>query len=124
MTTPYWNYPYRIDGSGHTARADEDTHIRQMIYQVLFTAPGERVNRPDFGCGLTRMVFMPNGSPLATATQFLVHSALTRWLDGVIRVQAVDVTSQDSSIVVRVVYSRLGSGHTTMAQFSSSGVAR
>ena len=118
---PYWDFPYHIDGSGHTARADEDHHIREMIYQVLFTAAGERVNRPDFGCGLNRLVFMPNSSALATATQYLVHGALTRWLDPVIKVEAVDVTSQDSTIVVRVVYSNRSTGQTTVAQFSSAG---
>jgi hypothetical protein len=119
----YFNHPYRIDGSGHTARADEDDHIRQMIFQVLFTAAGERVNRPDFGCGLNRMVFMPNGSALATATQFLVQGALTRWLDSVIKVEAVDVTNQDGTIVVRVVYSKLGAGQTIAVQFSSQGAS-
>lgn len=118
----YWDFPYRIDGSGHTARADEDHHIRQMIFQVLFTAAGERVNRPDFGCGINRMVFMPNSSALATATQYLVHGALSRSLDSVIKVEAVDVTSQDGTIVVRVVYSKRGTGQTGVAQFTNAGV--
>ena len=62
-----------------------------MIEQVLFTNPGERVNRPDFGCGLQRMVFMPNSQPLAAATQVLVKSALQKWLEKEIQVEKVDV---------------------------------
>jgi phage baseplate assembly protein W len=58
-------YPYSFDGRGRTAQADDDDHIRQMIEEVLFTAPGERVNRPDFGCGLLQMVFAPNSSEVA-----------------------------------------------------------
>ena len=69
MNGTYLNYPFFIDGRGRSAATDRDHHIRQMIEQVLFTNPGERVNRPDFGCGLRRMVFMPNGQPLAAATR-------------------------------------------------------
>ena len=53
-------YPYQFDARGHTATADEDAWIRGLIEQVLFTAPGERVMRPDFGCGLAQLVFAPN----------------------------------------------------------------
>ena len=77
-------YPYSFDGRGRTAQANDDDHIREMIEQVLFTAPGERVNRPDFGCGLLQMVFAPNGSELATATQFLVQGALQQAVGDVI----------------------------------------
>ena len=58
---------------------------------MLFTAPGERVNRPTFGSGVLRLVFEPGGAELATATQFLVQSALQQWLADVVEVQAVDV---------------------------------
>ena len=65
-------YPYRIDGRGRTAAAAQDTHIRDMIEQVLFTAPGERVNRPDFSSGLLRLAFEPNSDALAATLQFTV----------------------------------------------------
>lgn len=120
--TPYWDFPYRIDGSGHTARTDEDDHVRDLIFQVLFTTAGERVNRPDFGCGLKHLTFMPNGTVLAAATQYLVQGALTRWLSGVITVQAVQVTAAESTLTVRVVYSKLSSGVSTTVQFSQPGL--
>jgi phage baseplate assembly protein W len=117
----YWAFPYAIDGSGHTARTDEDRHIRDLIYQVLFTTAGERVNRPDFGCGLKQLTFMPNGTVLATATQYLVHGALTRWLDAIIKVEAVEVTAEDASLVVRIVYSKRSTGETAAVQFTPPG---
>src|SRR5215472_9805173 len=98
------DYPFAIDGQGRTATTDVNGHIRDMIEQVLFTDPGERVNRPDFGCGLKRLLFAPNSQPLAAATQMLVKSALQKWLETEIRVQAVDVTAVDSQLTVTVTY--------------------
>lgn len=117
----YWDFPYRIDGSGHTARTNEDDHIRDLIYQVLFTTPGERVNRPDFGCGLKHMTFMPNGSVQATATQYLVQGALIRWLDSIIKVVAVEVTASEATLTVSVVYSKRSTGETVAVQFTPPG---
>jgi uncharacterized protein len=98
------DYPFHLDGSGRTSRANEEKHIRDMIEQVLFTSPGERVNRPDFGCGLMQLVFAPNSGELATATQYLVQGALQRWLGELILVEAVEVNSEDSSLRVTVRY--------------------
>jgi Bacteriophage baseplate protein W len=123
VTNGYWSFPDRIDGSGHTARTDRDRHIRDMIYQVLFTTAGERVNRPDFGCGVLHLPFMPNGSVLATATQYLVQGSLTRWLDSVIQVLAVEVTAQDSTLTVRVEYTNRSTGETTTVQFTPPGAS-
>jgi uncharacterized protein len=98
------DYPYRIGKNGRTAGTDDDDHIRDMIEQVLFTTPGERVNRPTFGCGLLQMLFAPNSPEVATATQFIVQSALQQWLGELIRVEAVDVQSEDSTLRVSVNY--------------------
>ena len=82
------NYPWQTDRRGRTAQADsDDAHIRQLIEQVLFTAPGERVNRPSFGSGLMQLVFAPNSPELATATKFLVQGALQQWLGDLIQVE-------------------------------------
>ena len=64
-------FPYRYDGRGRTAEVDDDRHVRDLIKQLLFTAPGERVNRPTFGCGLAHLVLEPLSDELATATQSL-----------------------------------------------------
>jgi len=74
----YFDFPYHVDGRGRTAETGEDDHIRDLIHQVLFTSPGERVNRPDFGCGVAQLVFQPNSDTLAAATQFLILGAELR----------------------------------------------
>ncbi|MFO7634630.1 MAG: GPW/gp25 family protein [Caldilinea sp.] len=97
-------YPYAIDGSGRTASADDDEHIRQMIEQLLFTAPGERVNRPAFGTGLRQLLFAPNSPELATATEFMVQGALQEVMGELIRVEAVDVVAEESTLHITVQY--------------------
>ncbi len=103
MTTQF-KYPYNIDQRGRTASATEEEHVRQLIEQVLFTALGERVNRPTFGSGVNQLVFAPNSGELASATQFMVQGALQQWLAEIIRVESVSVTSEDSSLNVVVQY--------------------
>ncbi len=98
------DYPYHFDGGGRTALAGSDKHIRDLIEQVLFTAPGERVNRPTFGCDIPRLIFSPNSDAQAAATQALVQSSLQQWLGELIEVEAVEVQNVDSSLTVYVQY--------------------
>jgi uncharacterized protein len=98
------DYPFHFDSRGRTAETTDDDHIRDMIEQVLFTSPGERVNRPTFGSGLMQLVFAPNSDELAAATQLLVQGALQQWLGHLIQVQAVEVRSEDASLLVTVKY--------------------
>jgi phage baseplate assembly protein W len=97
-------YPYRFDGTGGTALATGDDHIRDLIEQTLFTSPGERVNRPTFGTGVMQLIFAPNSEALSTATQFLVQGALQQWLGDLIQVEAVEVASEDATLTVTVQY--------------------
>ena len=115
------DYPFHFDGRGHTAAADDDQHIRDLIEQVLFTAPGERVNRPDFGSGLMQLVFAPNSDELAAATQFLVQGALQQWLGDLIETEAVEVRSEDSMLRVSVQYRVRRSGERQTAEFTRGG---
>ena len=85
------DFPFQIDGRGRTAAATDDDHIRDMIEQLLFTNPGERVNRPGFGSGLLQMVFQPNSTELAAALQFTLQGSLQQWLGDLIQLQAVQV---------------------------------
>ncbi|GAA4759425.1 GPW/gp25 family protein [Actinomycetospora chibensis] len=96
------DFPFTVDVRGRTATVADDGHVRDMIEQVLFTAPGERVNRPDFGCGLIQLVHAPNSPELATALQFTIQAALQRWLGDVIELQDVDVESDESIIQITV----------------------
>lgn len=108
------DYPYHYDNNGRTATTPEDGHIRDMIEQVLFTSPGERVNRPDFGCGILQLVFEPNSDIIATTTQMIVHSALQQWLSDLILVEDVTVESVESTLSITVRYMvRRTQMHTT-----------
>ena len=98
------DYPFHFNSSGRTADTKEQEHIRDLIEQVLFTSPGERVNRPTFGCGLMQLIFAPNSDELATATQYLVHGSLQQWLGDLIQVSEVTVSSEESTINVTVKY--------------------
>jgi phage baseplate assembly protein W len=98
------DFPFHFDQQGRTASTDDDDHIRDMIEELLFTSPGERVNRPDFGSGLLQMVFAPNSPEMAAALQFTAQGALQRYLGDLIDLQSLEVVSQDSSLSVTVKY--------------------
>ena len=115
------DYPYHFDGRGRTATTGEVDHIRDLIEQVLFTSPGERVMRPDFGAGLLALVFEPNSSTLAATTQFLVQSALQQHLSHLIAVDAVTVDNLDATLQVTVRYSVIADGQTQQASFAVPG---
>ncbi|WP_321416908.1 GPW/gp25 family protein [uncultured Desulfobacter sp.] len=98
------DYPFSFDHMGKTAASTDDDHIRNLIEQVLFTSPGERINRPDFGCGLLQLVFQPNSPELAAATQFTAQGALQQWLGDLIQVEAVTVDCDEATLQVQVQY--------------------
>ncbi len=119
-------FPFRIDARGRTAESGYDDHVRDMIEQLLFTSPGERVMRPDFGCGLLDLVFAPNSPELASALQLSVHAALQRWLGDVIDVGALDVSSQDNAVRVHLSYTvrRTGTHRADeLFEYEGGGVA-
>src|SRR4051794_6735867 len=98
------DFPFHFDNRGRTAATDDDDHIRDMIEEFLFTNPGERVNRPDFGSGLLQLVFAPNSPELAATLQVTIQAGLQRWLSDLIVVQKVEVTSEDAELHVLVQY--------------------
>ena len=98
------DFPFSFDSRGRTALAASDDHVREMIEQLIFTNPGERVNRPDFGSGLLQLVFAPNSEELAATVQFTLQAALQRWLGDVISVSDLEVTSTDSTISIEIDY--------------------
>ncbi|HEX9511214.1 MAG TPA: GPW/gp25 family protein [Puia sp.] len=112
-------FPLQFDAIGHTATATDNGHIRDMIEQVLFTSPGERVNRPTFGSGLMQLVFQPNSDALSSTTQFLVQGALLQWLGDIIIVNEVQVIHQDSTLQITVSYTVRASQQTFSATFSN-----
>ena len=112
------SYPFRIDGRGRVADTAWNDHIRHLIEQLLFTAPGERVNRPTFGTGLMQLVFAPNSKELATATEFMVRGALQQWLGELIQLEGLEVSSEDSTIHVTVQYTVRRTKQREVAEFT------
>src|SRR4051812_6362399 len=118
------NFPYRFDGRGRTREAASlDEYVKQLVEQVLFTSPGERVNLPDFGSGLLQLPFAPNSVELAAATQFAVQGALQKWLSGYAKVISVDASAEEATVTVTVVYSLLNSDVTQVQTFVHGGAA-
>ncbi len=115
------DFPLHVDGRGRTAEIDFEGHVRDLIDQVLFTQPGERVNRPTFGTGLQQLVFAPNSEEVATAVQFLVQGALQQWLADAIQVEAVEVENVDATLQVTVQYVLRRSQQRRVARFSQTG---
>jgi len=89
----YLDYPYGVGGRGVPNTTAATSHLQQLILQVLFTNPGERINLPQFGAGVQRLLFAPSSDALRTSTQFLISSSLSQWLGDRIVVQQVNVTS-------------------------------
>ena len=114
------DYPFHFDSRGRTATADDDDHIRDLIEEFLFTNPGERVNRPDFGSGLLQMVFAPNSPEIASALQLTIQSGLQRWLSDLVVVQKVEVTSEDSTLNVLVQYVVRRTNQAQIATFTQN----
>ena len=112
------DFPFHFDHRGRTAATDDDDHIRDLIEEFLFTNPGERANRPDFGSGLLQMVFAPNSPEIASALQFTIQAGLQRWLGDVITAQKVEVTSEDSTLRVLVQYVVKRTNQTQTATFT------
>lgn len=99
-------YPISVDPArGRLSQeTDFNAHITQLVMQVLLTAPGERINRPDFGCGVKRLVFAPGGDVAATLAQTTVYQALNKWLSSAITVTEVTAQAMDSILQIRVGY--------------------
>lgn len=100
-------YPYAVGSASVAQTAAPDRHLRDLILSVLFTNPGERVNLPEFGAGIGRLVFAPSGSALAATAQFLITTNLQRWLGDLIAVQGVGVTSDagaEETVTIEITY--------------------
>jgi hypothetical protein len=105
-------FPFAIDaGAGALAEEnDYERYIRQLIRQVLLTAQGERINRPDFGAGIRKLVFAPASPATASLTQTLVYEALSNWLSSLIRIEQVTVAAIEERIEIGVDYTVIAEG--------------
>ena len=108
MSAPFTSiyHPFGVDAGRGRIAEEEDyaEHVEQMMRQVLFTAPGERINRPDFGCGLKRLVFAPNNVVSASLAQVTIFQALTTWLGSAITVNDVKAVAIEERLEITIAY--------------------
>jgi uncharacterized protein len=114
-------FTYQFDGRGRTQEAVIQDYVTQLVEQVLFTSPGERVNLPDFGSGLLQLPFAPNSVEMAAATQFALQGALQKWLSTYLKVQSVTASAVDSTLTVTVSYVLLSTDVTQVQTFVYGG---
>jgi phage baseplate assembly protein W len=115
-------FPYQYDARGRTADPPDDRHVREMIEQLLFTSPGERVNRPTWGSGVLNLLFAGNSPELAAAAQLTVNGALQQWLGDLIHIEGVKVASNDSQLSITVQYIIRRSQERHTAEFTKSAL--
>lgn len=118
MAERYLTYPFRIYADGRLSTSQGDAYLRELIEQILFTNPGERVNLPEFGCGLNQLVFRGNSESLADRTKFVITQNVTSWLGDLIVVDDVIVTPDDGVLNIEIVYTRKETQSKSSASFS------
>lgn len=101
-----FGFPFTVESNGRITGSGGDDAIRGKIIQVLFTAPGERIHNPEFGCGIFNLVFEPNNDILAAAMEFTVSQALTQWMADEILVDSVNIEPQDETVSIEVGYTK------------------
>ena len=99
-----FQFPFAVNSAGRITASGGDDAIRGKMIQVLFTAPGERVHLPDFGCGLFNLVFEPNDAVLAATMEFTVGQALNRWLGDDIVVDGIEVEALEETVSIQIAY--------------------
>jgi phage baseplate assembly protein W len=107
-------FPFHLHRRGADTPADDQRVVRDMIEQVLLTTAGERVNRPDFGCGLLQLTFGTMSDVLETTLQTTIAGALQQWIGDLVQVQGIQVqsglqagaavASPESSLLVTISY--------------------
>lgn len=116
----HMEFPFQFDQTGETSTVDRVEHIEDMIEQIIFTAPGERVMRPDFGSGARNLVFEPNNDEVAAATEYTLRGSLEQHLGHLITLEDLEVKSEESTLSITVVYFLTGEDQSITSTFSES----
>jgi Bacteriophage baseplate protein W len=117
------DFPYHFDGRRRTAVTDEADHIRDLIEQIIFTTPGERVNRPDFGAGVLQLLFGPASPEAAATAEFMIKGALQQHLGRRVQLEAVTTEAVDATLVIRITYRLARTGEQRTETFEHGGGA-
>jgi hypothetical protein len=116
------DYPFHFDGRERTAHSDEVDHLKDLIEQLLFTQPGERVNRPTLGSGVMQLVFAAASPEVAATAEFMIRGALQQWLGDRITVEQIQAQAVESTLRIQIDYVVTRTGERVSAEFSRSGV--
>ncbi|MFB9316980.1 GPW/gp25 family protein [Cryptosporangium minutisporangium] len=108
-------FPFRTADRGGAAVSGRAAAVHEQLEQLLLTVPGERVNRPDFGCGVQRLVFGGASPEVAAAAEYVISTAVRRYLGELLTVDAVRVTVSDSQLFVDVLYTLVDTGEELVA---------
>nr|WP_321465813.1 GPW/gp25 family protein [uncultured Desulfobulbus sp.] len=119
---PYLRFPLTIDAGGPSL-ASRSEHIRGQIEQVLFTLPGERVFRPDFGAGVKALVFEPNSTPLWQITKRRLLASLADALQGEVDPKSieVEVSGEEATLTITIGYTLAAIGLRESQIFTVGG---
>jgi uncharacterized protein len=117
------DFPYHFDGRERTATVDESAHIRNLIEQIIFTSPGERVNRPDFGAGVLQLLFAAASPEAAATAEFLIKGALQQHLGRRIQIEQVTTAAEDAALRIRISYRLVRSGELRTEEFERGATA-
>jgi phage baseplate assembly protein W len=108
LKSRFLQLPFRRGHAGGAAEIDDiDRHIKDKMMQILFTIPGERVNLPDFGCGLYDLLFEGNNQVLVSTARFKIQRALTRWIGDEVDIEGVEVFHEEETLYIQIFYRRL-----------------
>jgi Bacteriophage baseplate protein W len=112
-------FPFHIGDLGAPATAPRTQAIRQQLDQLLFTIPGERVNRPTFGCGVQRLVFGGCSPEAAAAAEYIIRINIQEFMGDVVSVDAVRVSAdpQAATLFVDVLYTLVETGEERAETF-------
>jgi phage baseplate assembly protein W len=111
------DFPYHFDGRERTAATEEANHIRDLIEQIIFTTPGERVNRPAFGAGVLQLLFGPASPEAAATAEFMVKGALQQHLGRRIQLEQVSTEAEDATLRIRITYRLPATGESRTEEF-------
>ncbi|MBL0911963.1 MAG: GPW/gp25 family protein [Bacteroidia bacterium] len=100
-----WSFPPEFEASGDTHMVEKEKDIRESLFILLSTTPGERIMHPDYGCGLNKLVFEPGSSSLVRSIQDMVQYAILMF-EPRIKLQTVDVeySSQEALVYITIDY--------------------
>ena len=119
---PYLSFPLQMSADGPRL-ASRSEHIRGQIEQVLFTLPGERVFRPDFGAGVKALVFEPNSTPLWQITKRRLLASLADALQGEVDPKSIEieVSGEEATLTITIGYTLAAVGLHETQTFTVGG---